>query len=124
MPVWKGRSEHGVDGPHSFPVRPCAERRVVVDEVVGEVIVDGPEITFCEEAVDEVSDDFLVLPRIGDEPMLRRVPGGRYPKQLGEGLCPHAVLALRRAGVNGTGGSGGCRPDFRAEYRRRGVSAV
>src|SRR5260370_672918 len=48
VPVGEGGAEHGPGRSHSLPVGRHAHRRVVVDEVLGEVVVDGAEVTLGE----------------------------------------------------------------------------
>ena len=67
MPGRTPRSVY-VDGPehrrrraHPFPVRAGAERRVVVDEARIQIGLDGLEVAFGEERVDEGAHGLLVL---------------------------------------------------------------
>ena len=48
VPVEERDAEHSPGRPHSFPVGGHAHRRVVVDEILGEVFADGAEITLGE----------------------------------------------------------------------------
>lgn len=53
VPVGQGRPEGSRSGAHAFTVRGDPERRIVVHEVVGEDAVDGAEVAFNEQRVDE-----------------------------------------------------------------------
>ena len=61
VPVGERGPEHGPGLPHSLPVGGPAHGRIVVGEVLGEVFVDGAEVTLGEQGIDERGDDILVL---------------------------------------------------------------
>jgi hypothetical protein len=73
-----------------------AERRVVVDEVLGEVGVHGAEIPLGEQRVDEVLHDRLVALCRSHGSMLRRFAVASYPGWLGffpvKYLCDRGIL--------------------------------
>src|SRR5260370_24742679 len=48
VPIWEGGSEHGGRPAHALAVRGCPERRVMVDEVLGEEGVNRSEVSLGE----------------------------------------------------------------------------
>src|SRR6266567_890946 len=83
LPVGECGAEHRPGLAHSFPVGRHADRRVMVDEILGEEFVDGTEVTLGEQGVDERGDGVLVL---ADSVHGRSLPPGderRYPNNLG-----------------------------------------
>jgi len=70
----------------------------VVDEVLGEVFVDGTEVSLGEQGVDERGDGVLVLAHSVHTRSLRRAGERRYPNNLGFRVSRRnaAVAVLRR----------------------------
>jgi hypothetical protein len=59
VPVGEGGTEHGPGRPHALPVGRDSVRRIMADEPLGEVLVDGAEVTLGEQGVDELGHDLL-----------------------------------------------------------------
>src|SRR6516164_4299443 len=83
VPVGEGGAEHGSGRPHALPVGRDADRRVMVDELLGQVLVDGAEVTPGEQGIDELGNGVLVLLNCVHDHSLRRAEGWEYPSNLG-----------------------------------------
>src|SRR6185437_3128282 len=83
VPVGERGPEHGRGLPHAFPVGGAAHGRVVIDEILHEVLVNGTQIALGEQGLDEGGDGVLVL--FGDvhDRSLRRRDEHGYPNNLG-----------------------------------------
>src|SRR6266699_4143502 len=94
VPVGARGAEQRPGRPHALPVGRDADRRVMVDEVLGEIRVDRGEVTLGEQGVDEEGDGVLVLADRVHDRSLRRSAAAGYPNYLG---LPAPVTSLRRA---------------------------
>jgi len=63
----------------------------MVDELLGEVLVDGAEVTLGEQGVDELGNGVLVLLNSVHNRSLRRTESREYPNNLGSSAVPGAV---------------------------------
>src|SRR6266567_3112436 len=94
VPVGARGAEQRPGRPHALPVGRDADRRVMVDEVLGEIRVDRGEVTLGEQGVDEGGDGVLVLADRVHDRSLRRSAAAGYPNYLG---LPAPVTSPRRA---------------------------
>src|SRR5262249_23585507 len=83
VPVREPGPEHGGSLPHPLPASRRTGRRIMVDEVLGEVLIDGAEITSGEHGVDERGHGLLVLLGSVHARSLRPPAGLGYPNNLG-----------------------------------------
>src|SRR5262249_22189321 len=83
VPVGEGGAEDGSGRPHALPAGRDADRGIMVDELLGEVVVDGAEVTLGEQGVDELGNGVLVLLDSVHDHSLRRAENGEYPSNLG-----------------------------------------
>src|SRR5262245_42813050 len=109
VPVGEGRPEHGAGSAHALAVRGRPERRVMVDEVLGEEDVDRAEVSLGEQLVDELADDGLVLLDGCHVAMIRRPGCARYPNNLGFGRG-RTLPYWGDAGAGSPHGHHGCSP--------------